>query len=132
MIYGLLCRYNALQHLQTMQALPQYSLTEKQFAQVVGRCRLYQYLNPNQKAEIAPLHFGDQQLNSICRDYYKDQSFCRSEDGSINLWKLYNLFTSANKSSYIDSFVEKAVGAQGLVLDIKQALDNKTSSWFLQ
>ncbi len=75
---------------------------------------------------------GDQQLNSICKDYYKDQSFCRGEDGSINLWKLYNLFTAANKSSYIDSFLEKAASAESLVFNIKNAMDGKASSWFLQ
>ncbi|WP_343671721.1 DUF3871 family protein [Chitinophaga sp.] len=37
----------------------------------------------------------------------KDDSFCREVDGSINLWTLYNLFTGANKSSYIDTFLEE-------------------------
>jgi len=80
---------------------------------------LYQYLSPQQKQGILPLHFGDQQLSTICRDYYKDQSFCREENGSINLWKLYNLFTSANKSTYIDGFLEKAHNAEEFVVDIQ-------------
>jgi hypothetical protein len=66
-IYELLCRYNALEHLKQMQSLPQYSLTEKQFAQLIGRCRLYQHLSIQEKVDITPLHFGDQQLNSIVR-----------------------------------------------------------------
>ncbi len=131
-IYELLCRYNALEHLKQMQSLPQYCLTEKQFAQLIGRCRLYQHLSIQEKVDITPLHFGDQQLNSICKDYYKDKSFCRSEDGSINLWRLCNLFTAANKSSYIDSYLEKGVSAENLVLNIKDAMDGKASSWFLQ
>ncbi len=99
---------------------------------LIGRCRLYQHLSIQEKVDITPLHFGDQQLNSICKDYYKDKSFCRSEDGSINLWKLYNLFTAANKSSYIDSYLEKGVSAENLLLNIKDAMDGKASSWFLQ
>jgi hypothetical protein len=41
---------------------------------------------------------------AVFRDFYKDESFCRDANGDINLWKLYNLFAGANKSTYIDSF----------------------------
>ena len=33
----------------------------------------------------------------------------------INLWKLYNLFTGANKMSYIDTFLDRGVGCQSFV-----------------
>ncbi len=52
-----------------------YCLTEKQFAQLIGRCRLYQHLSPVEKLQITPLTFGDQQLNSICKDYYRTNLF---------------------------------------------------------
>lgn len=131
-VNDMLISYNAMAHLDKLQNLVNYELSDKQFAQLIGRCRLYQYLSPQQKQGILPLHFGDQQLSTICRDYYKDKSFCREENGSINLWKLYNLFTSANKSTYIDGFLEKAGNAEDFVIDIQQAMDGKSPSWFLQ
>lgn len=41
----------------------------------------------------------------MAKDYYEDPYFNRENDGSINLWKVYNLFTQTNKSSYIDTFL---------------------------
>ena len=75
--------------------------------------------------------FGESQLNSICNDYYRDKTFCRNDDGSINLWKLFNLFTGANKSSYIDTFLDRSVNAFQLVNVLKDALYRKESCWYL-
>lgn len=130
-ILELLERYNAWEHLKTMQQLTEYALTERQFAQLIGRCRLYQFLSPKQRQGITPLLYGDQQLNTICRDYYRDQSFCRSSDGTINLWKLYNLFTGACKSTYVDQFLDRSVNAFDLTRELQHAL-NGGNSWFLQ
>lgn len=110
-IQKLIQRYRASQHLRAMQDLTRYYLTEQQFAQLIGRCRLYQYLPPAQKRDIAPLLLGDTQINIIARDYYRDKSFCRSEDGTISLWNVYNLFTGAVKSSYVDTFLDRNVNA---------------------
>ncbi|MBA3971941.1 MAG: DUF3871 family protein, partial [Bacteroidetes bacterium] len=48
-----------------------------------------------------PLLLSDTQLGTVVKDFYRDNSFCKDADGNINLWKLYNLFTGSNKSSYI-------------------------------
>jgi len=64
------------------------------------------------------------------KDFYKDESFCRDQNESINLWRLYNLFTGANKTSYIDSFLDRSVSAYNLVEEIKWALEGK-NSWYL-
>lgn len=119
-------------HSSKMDALTKYSLTEQQFAQLIGRCRMYNHLSGKQREGIPELLFGDQQLGAVVRDYYKDESFCRNEDGSISLWKLHNLFTEANKSSYIDSFLDRAVNATSLVEQLRQGLDGHSSSWYLQ
>lgn len=133
-VYDLLVYYQAMEHLEKLQNLVNYELSDRQFAQLIGRCRLYQYLSiqERQNLGIGSLQIGDQQLSSICRDYYKDESFCRSDNGSINLWKLYNLFTSANKSSYIDGFLEKSANAESFVLGIQNAMDGREQNWFLQ
>ena len=133
-VHELLGNYQAMDHLEKLQNLVNYELSDKQFAQLIGRCRLYQYLSIQERHNlgIGSLQFGDQQLSSICKDYYRDESFCRSGHGSINLWKLYNLFTSANKSSYIDSFLEKSANAENFVLSLQSAMDGKEQNWFLQ
>jgi hypothetical protein len=130
-IKTLIEKYNAAYHLKNLHDLHKYSLTEKQFAQIIGRCRLYQSLPYQLKKNVPALLFGDYQVNAVCRDYYKDESFCRDDEGNINLWKLYNLFTSVNKSSYIDNFLEKSVNAYLFVEQIKFALQNQNSNWFL-
>jgi hypothetical protein len=130
-IYSMVNNYNAAFHLHELRQLSNYSITEQQFAHILGRCRMYQHLPKATQSNIQELMFGDTQLNSICKDFYKDNSFCRDANGNISLWKLYNLFTGANKSSYLDSFIDKSVNAFQFVEQLKWTLENKTNSWFL-
>ena len=130
-IQTLIQRYRASLHLRAMEDLTQYYLTERQFAQLIGRCRLYQYLPPAQKRDIPPLLLGDSQINTIARDYYRDASFCRSEDGTISLWNVYNLFTGAVKSSYIDTFVDRNVNSFQFSQSLLEAVQGGRNSWYL-
>ena len=130
-ISTLLEGYNKNYHLHHLQKLTEYSITEQQFAQLVGRIRMYNHLPTALKGEIPMMLFGDQQMGSVVRDFYKDESFCRDANGNINLWRLYNLFTGANKSSYIDSFLEKGVNAHQFVEQIKLGLEGKNQSWYI-
>jgi hypothetical protein len=130
-IYMLVQSFDAITQLKQLEALQQYSLTEQQFAHLIGRCKMYQHLPVNLKADIPELTFGDSHINTICRDYYKDGSFCKNEQGEISLWKLYNLFTAANKNSYIDSFLERAVNAAQFASELSQALANKQTHWII-
>ncbi|RRB18168.1 DUF3871 family protein [Larkinella knui] len=133
-IEELIRRYRLNNHLSLMRQLTECYLTEQQFAQLIGRCRLYQYLPQAQKREIAPLLITDQQISIIARDYYRDHSFCREADGRISLWKLYNLLTGAVKSSYIDTFLERNVNSLELTSGILQTLQglHTWQNWFLQ
>jgi len=131
-VFDLIGNFNMRVQLDTMREFGRYSLTEHQFAQLIGKARLYQYLPPAQKKEIPALSFNDSQFNAIARDYYTDQSFCRDVNGDINLWKLYGLFTGANKSSYIDSFLGRSVNAYTFTETLLQALEhNSRMSWFI-
>jgi len=131
-VYELFGNYNMRFHLETMREFENYSLTEHQFAQLIGKARLYNYLPTDQKKVIPALNFGDGQFNAIARDYYLDKSFCRDSNGDINLWKLYSLFTGANKSSYIDTFLDRSVNAFSFTESLLQALEhNSELSWFL-
>jgi hypothetical protein len=123
--------FDAVDFQRRLGALLQYSITETQFAQLVGRCRMYRHLPEGMKQGIPELMFGDSQINSVCRDYYQDKNFCGQIDGSINLWDLYNLFTAANRGSYIDTFLDRGVHALDLVDEVKLALSAGNNSWFL-
>jgi hypothetical protein len=57
-------------------------LTEHQFAQLIGKTKLYNYLPQQQKRLLPLLDFNDGQINTVARDYYQDASFCKEEDGS--------------------------------------------------
>ena len=114
-------------HLETLE---RYELTEQQFANLIGRCRMHKYLPENQAKQVPELLFGDGQINAVCKDYYNDHEFC-SRSGNINLWNLYNLFTGANKSTYIDNFLDRSVNAYQLTRSLQDALEHRESSWFL-
>jgi len=126
-------RYDAGKHLNMMKQLPEMSITESQFATLLGRTRLYQYLPKMEQKQLPLLSFGDSHLNSIARDYYRDKRFCKSDDGYLNLWNLHNLFTNANKnSSYIDTFLDRAGNATDFVNGIASALNEDSAyKWFL-
>ena len=65
---------------------------------------------------------GKTRILNYVKDYFEDDSFCRKEQGDINLWNVYNLFTQANKSSYIDTFLDRNVNAFDFTNGIKKAL----------
>jgi hypothetical protein len=131
-IYHLVHSFDAINQLKQMEQFQQYILTEQQFAQLIGRCRLYQYLPSTLKHDVPDMHIGDGQINTVCRDYYRDNSFCRDEKGDINLWRLYNLFTAANKHSYIDTFLDRSANASTFIQELAYALENKGNNWFLE
>ncbi len=130
-INGMLQDYNAIQFAEQLKSFDDYELTEKQFVHLIGRCRLYKHMPDSLKSDIPELSFGDYQINAVCKDYYSDANFKSFADGSINLWKLYNLFTAANKSTYIDNFLDRSVNAFQLAKDLQYALQNSTRCWYL-
>lgn len=130
-IYDLIVAYKADKQLFALQNLLLYSLTEHEFATLIGRAKLYQYLPLAEKKQIQQLSFGDTQIGMIAKDYYQDASFCRRGDGSINLWNVYNLFTGANKQSYIDTFLDRGVNAFEFVENLAYTIESKVNNWFL-
>lgn len=131
-ILEVLYNYNAEKQLQSMKSLSEHYLTEHQFAQLLGKSRLYQHLPKSEKTIIPTLNFNDGQLNTIAKDYYEDESFGRNENGDINLWNVYNLFTQANKSSYIDTFLDRNVNAYDFSNSLLKTLNGSSNyHWFL-
>jgi len=124
--------YNAEYHMNAINGLTNYSLTEKQFAQIVGKSRLYQYLPKEEKQQIPELLINDTMISKVADCYYSDKNFNRSVNGEIDLWRFYNLLTGAVKSSYIDRFLERGVNSHDFTLQIKEALDHGSGNfWYL-
>jgi hypothetical protein len=130
-IYELILNYQINNHLKAMQSFTELYLTEHQFATLIGRARLYQFLPPNEKKEVTKLNFVDSQINLIAKDYYQDAFFCKGPNGDINLWNVFNLFTGANKQSYIDSFLGRSVNAFELVSSLGKAVKHQEYNWYL-
>ena len=131
---ALISRYRGEEHLNAMVSMLNYSLTESQFAQLIGKSRLYQFMPVAVKRKLPLLEFTDSHLNLIARNYYRDPDFAALTDTrEINLWRLYNLFTGANKSSYIDSFLSRSVNATEFLQGIARALDgNYSYKWWIE
>lgn len=123
--------YNREKHLGNMEMMSMHQLTERQFAHFIGKARMYQYLDKSAQKNVFPIALNDSQINSVVRDYYTDENFGRNQDGAINLWNMYNLFTSANKSSYIDNNFERNVSAYQLINNMGNSIQNRLPNWLL-
>ncbi len=119
--------------LEQLKRLGDYNMSEQQFAHLLGKSRMYHYLPQRVKKSLPQLLLPDTHVSMVTKSYYQDKHFKRNEDGSINLWNLYNLFTNAVKGSYVDTFLDRNVNAFTFCNGLTQALDNKRSEyqWFL-
>jgi len=129
--FNLFANFNAMEEVKHFDSLHNYSLSEKQFAQLIGRSRMYQYLPPKKKKDLPEIPLMDSQISMVTKAYYGDESFCRDDNGYIDLWRLYNLFTGANKSSYVDTFLDRGVGSHSFIRGLKNALESANEHWFV-
>jgi len=123
--------YDKEAHLENLQRMPRYRFTEKQFAHFLGKVRMYNQMDKSEQQQLLPIHLNDSQINSVIKNYYHCKNFGRDVDGSIDFWKLYNLFTEANKSSYIDNHLERNVHAYELIDKLGDSMENNIGSWFI-
>lgn len=129
--YDLFGEFNVYKEIEKYNSLPNTMITESQFAQIVGRARMFQNMPFRDKKELPQFPLSDSQVNLVVKDYYSDESFCRNDLGNINLWKFYNLFTGANKMSYIDNFLDRNVGCQQFVNGLHEAIGMSKYHWFV-
>ena len=131
-IYKLIAGFQAEKQLEDMERHCSLYLSTSQFAHLIGRAKLYQHLPIEEKKGLPVLMYGDYQLSSIAEGYYHSDAFRRDSKGNISLWNVYNLLTGANKSSYIDKFLERGANASGFISEIGNALDSNAPTWFLE
>lgn len=124
-------QYNPAREIHLMQQLSNTRLSESRFAQIVGRMRLYQALPPRLSRSIPNLLITDSQINNVCRGFYSNPEFGAKED-TISMWDFHNLLTESNKSSYIDTYLQRAVNATDVAVGINNALHgDERYSWFI-
>ncbi|MBO7351435.1 MAG: DUF3871 family protein [Candidatus Methanomethylophilaceae archaeon] len=124
--------YDMERHLTQMAAFKECRMSESQFAQFLGKCRLYQYLPSSRKKQLPELLMTDTQVGLVAKSYLDDPDFGRDDANTISLWKVFNLLTGANKSSYIDNFLDRAENATALISGLCMALyGDPEYSWFL-
>ena len=140
-VYGLLNAamqlfqgYNAAKHLYYMGAFKDSYMTVHQFAQFLGKSRLYQYLLPAQKKKLPQMLMTDTQIGIVAKTFYSDDNFSLPDNQrEISMWNVYNLLTGANKSSYIDNFLDRAYNATQFADGLNKALHGECEySWFIQ
>ena len=127
----LFSNYNPARHIYLMQQLGNTSMSEHQFCQIIGRMRLYQCLPTGYQKALPRMLLTDTQINSVAKAYINDENF-GSFGSELNMWKFYNLLTGANKSSYIDSFLDRSLNATEMALGINSALHgDERYKWFI-
>ena len=123
--------YDPAKHIHLMQTLGNSYLTEHQFAQILGKMRLYQCLPQGYQKSVPRLLITDTQINSVAKAYIQDENF-GGFGGELSMWRFYNLLTGANKSSYIDSFLDRSLNATEVAQGINMALHgDERYSWFI-
>lgn len=123
--------YDPAKHIHLMQTLGNSYLTEHQFAQILGKMRLYQCLPQGYQKSIPRLLITDTQINSVAKAYIQDENFS-GFGNDLSMWRFYNLLTGANKSSYIDSFLDRSLNATEVAQGINMALHgDERYSWFI-
>ena len=125
--------YNIAKHLYYMSAYKDSYMTEKQFAIFLGKSRLYQFLPTDRKKKLPQMLMTDTQIGLVAKAYYNDDNFCTLLDSrEISMWNVYNLLTGANKSSYIDNFLDRSLNATQLAEGLNRALYGENEySWFI-
>ena len=123
--------YNPAKHIHLMQNLGDTFMNEHQFATLLGKMRLYQCLPQGYQKRLPRMLLTDTQVNAVAKAYISDNNF-GGLGSELSMWKFYNLLTGSNKSSYIDSFLDRAYNATELATGINAALHGEERyRWFI-
>jgi hypothetical protein len=93
--------------------------------------KIYNQLSKDKKQGVFDLNITDSQINTIVKNYIDDEHFRADDDGYINLWNLYNLFTESTKSNYIDNFLSRNCNTYEFVNHLGTSLKNHEDNYFL-
>lgn len=122
----LLHDFDEEQQYQELASLMDSGISERQFALLVGRCRMYHHLAHKAKKALPAMLLSDSQLNQVVK-MFTEMGNETTSFPPLSHWDLYNLFTSAVKSTYIDAFLARNANS----LDFVKHLRGSRTSWFL-
>jgi len=114
-----------------LRQLGDYTINQEQFAHLVGKMKLYNHLDKGEKQNLFDLQTTDSQINTIIKNYVGDEHFRADNNGYINLWNLYNLFTESSKSNYIDNFLSRNCNTYEFVNHLGNSIKNQEDNYFL-
>jgi len=83
----------------------------------------------------ALLQLNNEQTEYVVNFLYNELENLAPQQGAkeISMWNVYNLLTGANKSSYIDNFLDRSHNASLLADGLNRALYGENEySWFIQ
>lgn len=129
-IYDLCKSYDRETHLQEMDDFQHISMNETQFAHLIGKMKMYSFQDRSSKDTLFPILLTDSQINTVVKDYHSDADFCKQPNGDINMWKFFNLLTEANKSTYIDSNLERNSNAYEFVKHLVNRKKRGERDWY--
>ena len=130
-VYSLSSQWNKEKQLGTLKMMSKYELNDMEFAHLIGKLKMYQHLPKDEQADVFPIAINDNQINTVIKDYFNCTNFSRLENGHVNLWNVYNLLTGANKSSYIDSFIDRGLFAYQFTQELCNSIQNQKPNWYL-
>lgn len=122
--------YNKEYSIELFKKMHEHSMDQGQFAHLVGRMKMYHHLDKNTQSTIPEFGLSDNQVSTMVKDYFTDEHFGCDDKGNINLWRLYNLYTSANKSSYIDSNLRRNASGYDFINKLVESLESGDPNWF--
>jgi hypothetical protein len=128
----LILDYDHERQASILNQLQEYTLNQEQFAHLVGKMKLYNQLEVHKKQDLFDLQITDAQINSIIKNYASDNNFRADENGYVNLWQLYNLFTESAKSNYIDNFLVRNCNTYEFIEHLSQVIKANKPDYFLQ
>lgn len=130
-VYELITNYKRKDHLIQLEQMFNFYFSEIQFAHLIGKMKLFTYLNKEEKQNLFPLAISDSQLNIVVKNYHIDPYFSKAENNTINFWNVYNLFTEANKSTYIDTNLERNLNAYEFINYLIKCMKSEQPNYFL-
>lgn len=122
--------YDAEEHCRSMELLFRTYLSDQQFAKVIGRAKMSHHLSPKEHYSKPKFPLTDRQINQVVESYYKDEHF-GARDHELSMWSFYNLLTGANKSSYIDSVLQRGSECFSFCNQLAEAIDSGRAHWYL-
>ncbi|WP_028890805.1 DUF3871 family protein [Tenacibaculum sp. 47A_GOM-205m] len=131
-VQNLIMNYDENSHLGNLERVSKYKINEFEFAHLIGKMKMYHFLESNSKKGKFPMLLTDSQITSVVKGFYNDLNFKYSDNFDLSLWNLYNLFTGANKSSYIDNHLERNVNAHEFIQNLADSIQNNDVNWYLQ